>query len=714
MNIIRRRLPAIFCWHPIFRKWTTFGKPGDAGAKVVVMMLLATRLLAQPVLTWDRTLGGNSWDELNGLLALPDGIIAAGSSRSGATDPSWNFLVIKLDLDGNVLWQRAYGGDQDDRLWAIIPTGDGGFLAGGYSYSGVSGNRTQPSKGDMDVWILKLDAQGQIQWDKAWGGLYRDELFAMLEIPGGGYLLGCNSWSDAGPDKTEPSRGEQDFWLIRIDNQGNKIWDKTIGGAGYDQINDLAWSPDGNVLLSGGTVSDGGTGDLSAEPARGLMDFWLGKFDLNAQQLIWNHRYGGAGDDYAYALYPASNGQLYLGGRSGSAPDPPGPFNNGKDATFFGGDSDYWLLELNANGQKQREWSFGGAGLDDLYAIQENPLGQLVIGGVSDSGLSGSKTAASHGGYDYWLVGLDENGNESWQRSIGGATDDALTRIAFRPDGSFVAGGHSDSNAGFEKTENNLGLNDFWVLNFECGLEAEIVQTGIPSSCSEEPVALDAEIPGCTTCIYTWNTGSNEKRIEVPGDTAGAFTVAVYDEWGCAAFDTIRIDVLPPPEVQLGSGDTVIVQGASLVLGSYNPDYQYFWSTGDTTSTIRVNEPGVYSVTVTDEAGCTASAEIRIDVTYKGNVYVPNAFSPDFDGHNDYAGIFTDESVRRVVTFQIADRWGTLVFRRDDFQPAWETDGWDGVYKGQPVTPGVFAWFADIEYLDGSRELFEGSITVIR
>jgi gliding motility-associated-like protein len=709
MNINPCHIRSIFPTRRAFQRWSA--------RKIRCLALfgcLTTALWSQPALNWDRTLGGASWDELNGLLAMPDGIIAAGSSRSGTTDLSWNYLIVKLDFDGNVIWQRTYGGDQDDRLWAIIPTADGGFLAGGYSYSSASGNKSQPTRGDMDVWVMKLDAQGMLQWERAWGGLYRDELFAILEIPGSGYLLGCNSWSDAGPDKTEPPRGEQDFWLIRIDQQGNKLWDKTIGGSGYDQINDLARAPDGNVYLSGGTVSAGSTGDLSAEPSRGGMDFWLGKINLNNGQLLWDHRYGGTGEDYAYVLYPAGSGALYLGGRSGSAPAAPGPFNNGKDAPFYGGDSDYWLLELDANGQKIREWSFGGTGLDDLYAVHENPLGQLVLGGVSDSGISGAKTAAPRGNYDYWLVGLDGSGNESWQRSLGGTSADALTKIAFRPDGSFVVGGHSSSNTGFEKTENNLGVNDFWVLSFECGLKANIVQTGIPTSCGGDPILLDAAIDTCLSCNYLWNTGAATSGIEVPANVPAAYSVAVHDEWGCVAFDTLRIEVPPPPEVELGISDTIIIQGSSLLIGSGNAGGQYLWSTGDTTPVIRVSQSGVYSVTVTDAAGCSAVGQVRVQVTRKGNIYVPNAFSPDLDGYNDYVSIFADESVRRVVTFQVADRWGTLVFRRDDFPPLWETEGWDGVYRGQPAPPGVYGWFAEIEYIDGVREVFEGSITVVR
>lgn len=682
---------------------------------IVVLLLVASqRSFAQPVLTWDRTLGGNSWDELNGLLTLPDGIIAAGSSRSGPGDLSWNFLIVKLDFNGNVIWQRSYGGNEDDRLWEIIPTADGGFLAGGHSYSGVSGDKTQPSKGDMDVWIVKLDAQGKLQWDKAWGGLYRDELFSILEMPDGGFLLGCNSQSDAGTDKTEPSRGGLDFWLIRIDDQGNKIWDKTLGGSGYEQINDLAWAPDGRVYISGGTNSDGGTGDLSAEPSRGGMDFWLGKFDLTTRQLVWDHRYGGTDEDYPYVLHLSSSGKILLGGSSASMPAPPTAYNNGKDAPFFGGKSDYWLLELDQDGQKIREWSFGGTGLDDLYAIEENVLGHFIIGGVSDSDVSGNKTSAPHGGYDYWLLGLDENGNELWQQSVGGTANDALTRMALRPDGSFVVGGHSRSGIGFEKTENNLGENDFWVLHFSCDLKTDITLTGTPSACSLAPLSLNAEIAGCNTCIYTWSTGSGTPAIEVPNGTDGTYSVQAYDEFGCVAFDTILIEIPPPPEINPGPADTIIGQGSSLLIGSYNPDYQFLWSTGDTTSTIRVSESGVYSVTVTDASGCTSVAQVRVEVAARGNVYVPNIFSPNLDGYNDYACIFTDESVLSVRTFRIADRWGNLVFRRDDFLPTQETDGWDGRFRGQPAMPGVYVWFAEIEFLDGKRELLEGSVTLFQ
>ncbi|MCB9307415.1 MAG: gliding motility-associated C-terminal domain-containing protein [Lewinellaceae bacterium] len=689
--------------------------------QVLLLLASAISLHAQPALQWDKTLGGDSWDELNGLLTLPDGIIAAGSSRSGLisgnpNDLSWNFLIVKLNLDGQVLWQRVYGGDLDDRLWAIIPTSDGGFLAGGYSYSGISGDKTQPSRGDMDVWVLKLDEAGMLEWERAYGGLYRDELFDMLELPGGGYLLGCNSWSDVWMEKSEPSRGLQDFWFLRIDAQGNLLWEKTIGGSDYDQLNDLEWAPDGTVLVSGGTVSDGNTGELGPESSRGGMDFWLGKFDLNTRSLLWDHRYGGSGEDYAYALYRSPvSGRLFMGGRSGSAPSPPTVFNNGKNAPFYGGDSDYWLLELNPDGSKMQEWSFGGSGLDDLYDVKENLAGQLVIGGVSDSDISGNKTSASRGGFDYWMLALDANGNTLWQTDLGGTANDAMTRMAIRHDGAYVVGGHSESNIGFEKTENNLGVNDFWVLSFECGLSVEITPDGISSPCSEEPVVLDAAIDVCSTCTYLWSTGDTGTSIVIPPGLEGQYSISVLDESGCAAFDTLQVQFPPPPEIELDIQDTTVVYGQPVTIGLEEaPGYTYSWNTGATGGSITVFNSGIYELTVTDLNGCSAVGSARVNAIRKHAIWVPNIFSPNSDGYNDYATISANESVSEVISFQIADRWGGLCYRRDGFFPYYLTDGWDGTCNGQPAPPGVYSWLARVEFLDGSRELFEGSITIVR
>lgn len=677
--------------------------------------------LAQPVVAWDKTLGGEGYEELNGLLPVADGIMVAGSSRSNVAfgdpaDNSWNFLIFKTDLNGNLLWQRMYGGDQDERLWAFVQTSDGGFLAGGYSYSGVSGDKTEPSRGDKDVWLIKLDAQGLLLWDKTLGGGFQDELFSIQELPNGDFLLGCNSNSNASGDKSEGTRGQQDFWLIRTDAQGNKLWDNTLGGNGLDLLNDIERAPDGDFFLCGGTTSLPSTGDVGPAFARGGMDFWLLKFSADTRQIAWQRRFGGTGEDYPYSLCVSASGKMYYGGRSGSPKGPPTTYNNGKDADFYGGDSDYWLLELDTDGQKIRDFSFGGSGLDDLYFIQAHECGGLTLGGVTDSGASGNKTTAGRGGYDFWLLGLNENGDLLWQQTVGGANDDALTKIATFPNGSFIVGGHSASDVGFEKTQNSFGLNDFWVLRSECGLAAGIRPSSDPVGCTEVPIFLDATVPDCPTCSYQWSTGDTARVLELPPGTSGFFSVKVCNGEGCVARDTIFVDAVPPPAISLGASDTIVAQGEILTFGvsGGGPSWTYFWSTGAATPSISVGEAGLYAVTVTDENGCTAVDSLRLEVRRERHVWVPNVFSPDADGYNDYVSIYSNESVRRVVTFQIADRWGTLVFRRDDFLTNYLDNGWDGNYRGRPAPPAVYLWFAEVEFLEGDRAMLEGSVTIVR
>lgn len=680
----------------------------------------AASLVAQPDFIWDKTLGGENYEELSALQIVADGIIVGGSSRSNLAfgdpaDTSWNILIYKLDFDRNVLWRRHFGGDRNDRGWMLIPTKDGGFLCGGYSYSGMSGDKSEASRGGMDVWLLRLDANGQKLWDKTYGGAGRDELFAALEMPSGGFLLGCHSTSNADGDKTENSRGDQDFWLLCVDDDGNLIWDKTLGGNGTEQINDLEWAPDGNVLLSGGTSSQPGTGEMAADYARGGKDFWIGKFNPGTRQLLWNHRFGGTAEDFAYALCVARDGKLYLGGRSVSIPAPPTQYNNGKNSIFYGGDSDYWLLELDADGKKLREWSFGGTGLDDLYILWQNKRGDLIIGGVTDSGVSGNKTAPAYGGYDFWLLGLEPNsGAVRWQRTLGGAMDDALTKVAEFPNGALVFGGHSASEAGFDKTENALGFNDFWIISTECGVTAAIAEIGAPEPCSGEPLTLEAGVTNCDSCLFLWSNGATGPSIELPPGTIGNFSVTTIDLQGCLDGDTLFVELGQTPQINLGPPDTLIAEGNSITLGNGDPNLQYLWSDGSTGSILVVQAEGYYSVTVTDPSGCTAEAAIRVSFLKKSAVWVPNVFSPNFDGYNDYVNIYTDKSVQRVVTFQIADRWGEVCFHRNNFQPLYENQGWDGRHRAYRASPGVFSWIALVEYLDGGQEWFSGNVTLVR
>ncbi len=692
--------------------------------RLLVFLLLgglaAQGVGAQPALNWDFTFGGESYEELNGLRVVPDGILMGGSSRSNVqfgtpTDTSWNILLAKASFEGQVLWHRMVGGDRNDRLWNLIPTADGGMLAGGYSFSGISGQKTQANKGGMDVWVIRLDADGNVLWDRTLGGTGRDELFSMLEMPDGTFMLGCHSNSGADGDKTEPSRGGLDFWLIGLDANGYKLWDKTIGGNAEDQFHDLALLPSGHILASGGTVSQRNTGEVGPDFARGAKDYWILEFDPGSKTVVWNHRFGGTSDDFAYSLLVTTTGRIFLGGRSASQVAPPTAINNGKNAPFYGGESDYWLLELDAQGLKMAEWSFGGTGLDDMYFVQENKRGEFCVGGVSDSGISGNKTTPSRGQYDYWVIGLDTLGNTKWQRTIGGGDIDALTKIDLLPNGAFVFGGHSQSSQGFEKSTNGFGVNDFWVVTTFCANTISIDTALLAAQpCSNDPVLLAVQAQQCNDCMITWNNGATGNTIEVPPGSSGTYIVSAIDEYGCVAYDTLVLDLPQPPSLDLGPPEVVLQPGNTLVLGQNPGNWTYQWSTGATSASIVVGTAGTYTVTITDTNGCTAEDAVAVQVRQDVQVYAPTVFAPDLDGLNDYFTLYGNEGVARILLLQVFDRWGELVFRKRDFAHSDDVAGWDGRYREQWADTGVYTWMAEVLLYDGEKIHVEGNITIVR
>ena len=121
-----------------------------------------------------------------------------------------------------------------------------------------------------------------------------------------------------------------------------------------------------------------------------------------------------------------------------------------------------------------------------------------------------------------------------------------------------------------------------------------------------------------------------------------------------------------------------------------------------------------YFLTVTDENGCTFTDNVRVFVEKARNVYGPTAFSPNNDAKNDEFTLFTGQQVARINSLQIFDRWGALMFEQFNFEPNNLSIGWDGRHKGQMMNPGVYVWFAEVEFLDGQVGLYEGEVTLIR
>jgi len=253
------------------------------------------RLDANGDTLWTRRLGGDYTERCWASCQMPDGgWVVAGetaSPRSGNIsehprgwtpgDESWgnDGWIVRLNDQGNIMWERRLGGSGDDNLRHLLPLPDGGLLVSGESGSLPDFDRQAPNLGWRDGWIVKLDASGNILWDKAFGAPEGDtRINHILRIQPAGFLLTCQSNSSAGPMKSEPSRGGLDAWLIQTDDSFNPIWEKTIGGGNQDILNRSMQVSSGAVYLGGSTASPAAPASVDAErrsPNRGGTDMWF-------------------------------------------------------------------------------------------------------------------------------------------------------------------------------------------------------------------------------------------------------------------------------------------------------------------------------------------------------------------------------------------------------------------------------------------------------
>jgi hypothetical protein len=201
-----------------------------------------------------------------------DGLIIVGSVYNDFKNTSFDFAVVKLDNKGHISWEKIIGGDNDDECTTIEQLNDGSYIAGGYSNSNISGNKSENNKGGYDYWLVHLDRTGNIMGDKTIGGAKNDYLHALQKTSDGGFIAGGTSSSDASGDKTENGKGGSDYWIVKLSDM--KIqWDKTIGGDTTDDLSSIKEVCANNYVLGGSSLS-GISGDKT-QACRGNFDYWL-------------------------------------------------------------------------------------------------------------------------------------------------------------------------------------------------------------------------------------------------------------------------------------------------------------------------------------------------------------------------------------------------------------------------------------------------------
>jgi len=433
---------------------------------VLSAIIVCANTFSQPIIQKQKTIGSSDNDYLTGMdLTKDGGLIAGGYSLSNISADKTqisrglnDYWIVKLDRLQNIQWDKTIGGNKDDYLYSLQQTNDGGYILGGHSFSNISGEKTDISRGSSDYWVIKLNNLGNIAWDKTIGGNKADRLHGVLQTIDGGYIVGGTSYSNISGEKTEETTIYSDFWIVKLDNSGNIQWDKTIGGNGEDYLKFLEQTPDGGYIL-GGTSSSNKSRDKT-QNSRGLNDYWVVKLD-KLGNIQWDKTIGGSDNEYLRSILPTADGGYILSGISLSD-------KSGEKSENSRGDADFWIVKINSSRNIEWDKTIGGnkeEGLKEgLNSLQLTSDGGYIIGGYSYSGISGEKTENSRGDADYWVVKLSSVGKIQWDKTIGGNKDDELSSINEYQINRYRLGGYSNSGISGDKTDASKGGYDYWIV----------------------------------------------------------------------------------------------------------------------------------------------------------------------------------------------------------------------------------------------------------
>ncbi len=520
------------------------------------------QVLAQHAIRWQNAIGGSANDLLKATRQTKDGgYILGGNSLSGISGDKtqinsiwYDYWMVKTDSSGNIQWQRTMWSDGDDILTSIQQTKDGGYMIGGYSDGNLAWMKSENSNGGIDYWIIKTDSIGNIQWQNTVGGDNQDKLNSMMQTNDGGYILGGSSYSGTSGDKIEPQIILNDYWIVKLDSLGNIHWQNTIGSFGHDFLSSIKQCTDGGYILGGSADATISGGDLS-ENSNGGYDYWIVKVD-SVGNIMWQNLIGGSGNDYVSCVEQTNDGGYFIGGYSDSG------ISGDKTENAVGG-RDYWVIKLDSIGNIQWQKTIGGTKNDELYVCRKTFEGGYILGGVSESNISGNKIENSRGGFDYWFIILDSIGNIVWQNTIGGNNYDQLNDIQQTSDHDFLLSGYSNSSISGDKIENSQGIHDYWILK----LSPSSLITGKLFADFNNNQTQDTSEPSISD-VKIYDTSNGKFRFS---QSNGNYTFGVFDT-GSYQLQTSVIKYYTPNPINITANFTALQQVDSMNDFAYHPN----------------------------------------------------------------------------------------------------------------------------------------------
>ncbi len=363
---------------------------------------------------WATTYGGVNYDVVYSIQQTVDGGYILGGTAWLFGAREGDVWVLKLRSDGTVEWQRVYGGDKMDMAYSICQATGGGYI--------VAGATNSFGMGSCDALILKLRADGTVEWQKTYGGGNGDVFHSVRQAADGGYIV-CGRTTSFGI-------GIDDFWVLKLRADGTVEWQKTYGGIDWDEAHSVCQASDGGYVVAGRTSTFGPLSEKHFYMK--YSDVWLLKLKSDGA-VEWQKTYGGGDCDYALSVQQTRDGGYVVGGITES---------------FGDGSSDLWVLKLRPDGTVQWQKTYGGRGNDHGGSIRQTSDGGYIVESATESFGAGKM--------DAWVLKLKPDGTVEWQKTYGGDRDDAGCSILQTGDEGYIAAGNTESFG--------AGKVDAWVL----------------------------------------------------------------------------------------------------------------------------------------------------------------------------------------------------------------------------------------------------------
>jgi len=392
---------------------------------------------------WDKSIGGERGEIINSSVVNPvenkyffvtysNSDISCEKSENNKSYPntSYDYWIYCVDSLGNKLFDKTFGSDVVDDFPYLTMLSDSNFLVVGRNIGGPGGDKTVNGYGAEDYWAVKFDQSGNKIWDNVYGGSGiewgYDNSFGINVVPteNGSFVLAGSTDSDISGNISQPNQGVTDMWMIKVDNAGNKIWDKRFGGTSADNLSCMIKSGDGYMLM--GTTESSQGGDVS-DPTIGGFDVWVLKLDSVGNK-IWDKRYGGSANEYANTMVATVDGGYLISATTES----PADFDVTENSY---GAMDYWIFKIDSVGNKSVDKRFGGPGNDRVSNFIIMPDSSIFLCGYADSGTSPVKTEFGYGFSDYWVIHFK---NESLYSGVGDELEESVVSVYPNPTADWI------------------------------------------------------------------------------------------------------------------------------------------------------------------------------------------------------------------------------------------------------------------------------------